>query len=151
MLLIGGSKLLEDLVRSHPQYRRFNRFLTARIEFSLRYPYLRVAVFGDSVPFRAICYNQLIRVACHMSHACIGVTVLQNQPLVSVLAPVCSVEKCLDECLSPLQNQTLKDIEIICINEGSTDSSLETINRFASEDPPDSLLLISQIPGAATL
>ena len=59
----------------------------------------------------------------------------QNQPLVSVLVPICNVEKYLDECLSSLQNQTLKDIEIICINDGSTDSSLEIINGFASEDP----------------
>ena len=58
----------------------------------------------------------------------------QNQPLVSVLVPICNVEKYLDECLGSLQNQTLKDIEIICINDGSTDSSLDIINRFASED-----------------
>ena len=70
-----------------------------------------------------------------MCHACIGVIVSQNQPLVSVLVPICNVEKYLDECLSSLQNQTLKDIEIICINDGSTDSSLDIINEFASEDP----------------
>lgn len=58
----------------------------------------------------------------------------QNQPLVSVLVPICNVEKYLEECLSSLQNQTLKDTEIICINDGSTDSSLDIINKFASED-----------------
>ena len=58
----------------------------------------------------------------------------QNQPLVSVLVPICNVEKYLDECLSSLQNQTLKDIEIICIYDGSTDSSLDFIYEFASED-----------------
>lgn len=58
----------------------------------------------------------------------------QNQPLVSVLVPICNVEKYLDECLSSLKNQTLNDIEIICINDGSTDSSLEIINKYASED-----------------
>ena len=56
-------------------------------------------------------------------------------PIISVLVPICNVEKYLDECLSSLQNQTLKDIEIICINDGSTDSSLDIINKFASEDP----------------
>ena len=69
-----------------------------------------------------------------MCHACIGVIVSQNQPLVSVLVPICNVEKYLDECLSSLINQTLNDIEIICINDGSTDSSLEIINKYASED-----------------
>ena len=69
-----------------------------------------------------------------MCHACIGVIVSQNQPLVSVLVPICNVEKYLDECLSSLQNQTLNDIEIICINDGSTDSSFEIMNKYASED-----------------
>ena len=60
---------------------------------------------------------------------------LQNHPLVSILVPICNVEKYLDECLSSLQNQTLKDIEIICINDGSTDSSLGITNKYASQDP----------------
>ncbi len=55
-------------------------------------------------------------------------------PLISVLVPICNVEKYLDECLNSLQNQTLNDIEIICINDGSTDSSLDIINKFASAD-----------------
>lgn len=74
---------------------------------------------------------------------------LQNHPLVSILVPICNVEKYLDECLSSLQNQTLKDIEIICINDGSTDSSLGITNKYASQDPA-SLLSIRQIPATAT-
>lgn len=55
-------------------------------------------------------------------------------PLVSVLVPVYNVEKYLPECLDSLVNQTLKDIEIICINDGSTDESLEILQRYASQD-----------------
>ena len=46
-------------------------------------------------------------------------------PKVSVIIPVYNVEKYLRECLDSVVNQTLKDIEIICINDGSTDKSGE--------------------------
>ena len=55
-------------------------------------------------------------------------------PKVSILVPICNVEKFLDKCLSSIVNQTLKDIEIICINDGSKDSSIEIIKRFALQD-----------------
>ena len=52
---------------------------------------------------------------------------------VSVIVPVYNVYKYLDKCLNSLVNQTLKDIEIIIVNDGSTDSSLEIINKYASK------------------
>lgn len=51
---------------------------------------------------------------------------------VSVIIPAYNVEDYLEECLDSIVNQSLKDIEIICINDGSTDSSLEIFNRYAS-------------------
>lgn len=56
-------------------------------------------------------------------------------PKVSVLVPIFNVEKFLRECLDSVVNQTLRDIEIICINDGSTDSSLEIIKEYAAKDP----------------
>ena len=53
---------------------------------------------------------------------------------VSILVPIYNVEKYLRQCLESVVNQTLKDIEIICINDGSTDSSPEIIREFASRD-----------------
>ena len=53
---------------------------------------------------------------------------------VSVLVPIYNVEEFLPECLDSLVNQTLKDIEIICINDGSKDNSLEIIKEYAKED-----------------
>ena len=44
---------------------------------------------------------------------------------VSVVIPVYNVEDYLEDCLNSIVNQTLEDIEIICINDGSTDNSLE--------------------------
>ena len=53
---------------------------------------------------------------------------------VSVVIPIYNVENFLEECLESITNQTLRDIEIICINDGSTDKSLDILNSYASED-----------------
>lgn len=58
-----------------------------------------------------------------------------KNPLVSVLVPVYNVERYLPQCLDSLAAQTLRNIEIICINDGSTDSSLDIIKRYAFGDP----------------
>lgn len=55
-------------------------------------------------------------------------------PKVSIVVPIYNVEKYLSKCLTSLINQTLEDIEIICINDGSTDNSLEILKDFASKD-----------------
>jgi glycosyltransferase involved in cell wall biosynthesis len=57
-----------------------------------------------------------------------------NPPKVSVIIPVYNVEKYLPECLNSAINQTLKDIEIICINDGSTDGSLKILQDYALID-----------------
>ena len=54
-------------------------------------------------------------------------------PKVSVLVPIYNVEKYLDECLASLAKQTLKDIEIICINDGSTDNSPKILQKYAKK------------------
>jgi len=59
---------------------------------------------------------------------------INNVPKVSVVVPVYNVEKYLLQCLDSICNQTLKDIEIICVNDGSTDSSLEIIKKCAKAD-----------------
>ncbi len=53
---------------------------------------------------------------------------------ISIIIPVYNVEDYLRQCLDSVVNQTLKDIEIICINDGSTDGSLAILNEYASKD-----------------
>ena len=53
---------------------------------------------------------------------------------ISIIVPIWNTDKYLRRCLSSLVNQTKKDIEIICVNDGSTDNSLEIINEFAAKD-----------------
>ena len=55
-------------------------------------------------------------------------------PQVSVIIPVYNVEKYLRQCLDSVINQTLEDIEIICVNDGSTDKSREILNEYAYKD-----------------
>ena len=56
-------------------------------------------------------------------------------PKISVLVPIYNVEKYLEECLESIISQTLQDIEVICINDGSTDGSLKIIKKYAKNDP----------------
>lgn len=55
-------------------------------------------------------------------------------PRVSILVPIYNVEQFLPQALSSLVDQSLTEIEIICINDGSTDGSLNIIKRFAKKD-----------------
>lgn len=59
---------------------------------------------------------------------------MTNNPLISVIIPVYNVEKYLRECLDSLINQSLKDIEIICVDDGSTDKSLEILKEYQEKD-----------------
>ena len=59
---------------------------------------------------------------------------MMRQPQVSIIVPVYNVENYIERCLNSLVNQTFKDIEIITINDGSTDKSLELLNKYAKED-----------------
>lgn len=55
-------------------------------------------------------------------------------PLVSIIVPVFNVEKYLKKCLDSLVQQTLQEIEIICINDCSTDGSLSILKEYESQD-----------------
>ena len=53
---------------------------------------------------------------------------------VSVVIPVYNVEEFLTECLDSIANQTLEDIEIICVNDGSKDKSLDILKFYEQND-----------------
>ena len=53
---------------------------------------------------------------------------------ISVIIPVYNIEKYLVKCLDSVINQTFTDIEIICINDGSTDNSLSILEEYAQKD-----------------
>ena len=53
---------------------------------------------------------------------------------VSIVVPTYNVSQYLDQCMTSLVNQTLREMEFICINDGSTDNSLEILKRYAAKD-----------------
>lgn len=57
-----------------------------------------------------------------------------NQLLISVLVPVYNTAKYLHKCLFSILNQSYTNLEIICINDGSSDNSLDIIKEFAASD-----------------
>lgn len=57
-----------------------------------------------------------------------------DAPKVSVLVPICNVERYLEECLDSLVAQSFTDFEAICINDGSTDGSRAIIQRYMDAD-----------------
>lgn len=57
-----------------------------------------------------------------------------KRPLISVIVPIYNVALYLRRCLDSLKNQTLKQIEIICINDGSTDESGTIAEEYENRD-----------------
>ena len=64
-------------------------------------------------------------------------------PKISIIIPVYNVEKYLEKCLSSVLNQTLDSLEVIAINDGSTDGSLEILEHFSNQD--QRLKVINQV------
>ena len=58
-----------------------------------------------------------------------------QNPKVSVIIPVYNVQKYLDKAILSVINQKLKNIEIICVNDGSTDNSLSILQKYQKRDP----------------
>lgn len=69
---------------------------------------------------------------------------------VSVIIPVYNTEKYLEDCLESVINQTLRELEIILIDDGSTDSSYQIMERYKSQYPDRIQLLSKENGGQAT-
>ena len=58
-----------------------------------------------------------------------------DTPSVSVIIPIYNTERYLRECLDSVLSQTLRGIEVICVNDGSTDGSLSVMREYEARDP----------------
>ncbi len=70
-----------------------------------------------------------------------------NNVKVSIIVPIYNVEKYVKQCLDSLVNQTLQDIEIICINDDTPDTSFEIAKKYAVSDPRIVLLELAENSG----
>jgi len=59
---------------------------------------------------------------------------IMNTPKISIIVPIYNVEKYLAECLDSVVNQTLRETQIICVNDGSTDGSCAILQEYADRD-----------------
>lgn len=71
------------------------------------------------------------------------------QPKVSIVIPCYNVERYVRECMQSVVSQTLQDIEIICINDGSTDNTRAILHEFARQDKRINLIEQSNIGAGA--
>lgn len=58
----------------------------------------------------------------------------RNEVFASIIVPVYNVQNYIGRCLDSILNQTISDFEVICIDDGSTDSSLDVLARYAAND-----------------
>lgn len=72
---------------------------------------------------------------------------MNKTPKVSIIIPFYNVEKYIDECIKSVVNQTLKDIEIIFVNDGSEDGSLKIVNKYAQKDSRIKVLSLDERHG----
>ncbi|MEW9699981.1 glycosyltransferase [Paenibacillus sp. SI8] len=63
-------------------------------------------------------------------------------PEISIIVPVYNGEAYLEKCLNSIVNQTFKDVEIICVNDGSTDSTLGIFEKYKKKE--DRIVIINQ-------
>ena len=58
----------------------------------------------------------------------------KNKPKVSVVVPIYNVERYLKECVDSILNQTLKEIEVILVDDGSPDNCGKIVDEYAKKD-----------------
>ena len=58
-----------------------------------------------------------------------------NNPTVSIIIPIYNAEATLARCLESVLTQSMRDIELLCINDGSTDGSVEILRQFVAHEP----------------
>ena len=78
-------------------------------------------------------YRKEIKSNNYVNEKCAN-EILSYKCKISIIIPVYNAEKYLRKCLDSVINQTLKEIEIICINDGSTDLSLSILKKYATCD-----------------
>lgn len=84
--------------------------------------------------FGALTLHSKYKGTAPVKHDDYSVSLTDGLPMVAIIVPFYNVEKYVGECMESLVNQTLKDIEIICVDDCGTDNSRQIIEQFAQND-----------------
>ena len=71
-----------------------------------------------------------------------------KSPKISIIVPVYNREKYLEKCIKSITNQDFKDIEVICVNDGSTDNSFEVLKKLSEQD--ERIIIIDKENGGSS-
>ena len=74
-----------------------------------------------------------------------------KQPEISVVVPVYNTSAYLEQCMESILSQTFQNMEVICVDDGSTDKSLEILKRFAKRDSRITVLHRDGASGSAAV
>ena len=75
----------------------------------------------------------------------------EPRPRISIVVPVCNVEPYLRECLDSVVNQTLPAIEIVCVDDASTDGSAAILGEYAAKDARIRVITYAENQGASQI
>lgn len=125
---IYAVKKLENNLKKHQTYGTYKETLETRIDKSFNWELNQ-------------CNGEQKENLRKLSFDILGKDYTQ-QPKVSVIIPVYNTAEFLPQCLDSIIYQTLKEIEIICVNDGSTDNSLEILKEYAKKD--NRIIVINQ-------
>ena len=75
---------------------------------------------------------------------------MKNKILLTVIVPVYNLEKCIGNCIDSLLNQSFHDMEILVIDDASTDHSLKILNQYATKDRRIQVFAQSESIGPST-
>lgn len=114
----------------HPSFAQMNACCDAQEEVAQAKETLRAVILSYGYFDRL----QMLKNPETHNCRCIFDSRTEEVPVISVIVPVFNVERYIAECLNSLISQTFKNIEIICVNDGSTDSSLEIVMEFAKNN-----------------
>lgn len=133
--LFIDNKLEESIEYYKKSIKENNQFCINYENIALAYKKLKILDESDFYIRKALsCNPNLIRSNYELEQTNKQNLEKKAKPLLSIIVPVHNTGKYLEKCISSILNQTLKELELIIIDDGSSDNSLDIINEFINND-----------------
>ena len=130
-LITENKKLSKQIFNSQKQISSLKEEVLS-LQRSWSYRVGRVIIF---LPGKIkLLFNTIKSCGLRYTFSAMGRKINKRKICISIVIPVYNVEKYLEQCLDSIQKQSLKNIEVICVDDGSTDHSLQILQEFAKMD-----------------